>query len=256
MQIITLATRILRLSWLPTAPSGNFGTLRNPGSHMSNDCSITSSLTMSTALRSSAPSSSVLWRALRYQLIRNLLAPAKPTDKTFTQIVEAVEQHLQPWPSVIVQRFNFHSRSRRADENVSTYIAELRKLSEYCAFGDTLNDMLRDRLVCGINDQRLQRRLLAEPTLTFEKAWELAQASETAERNAKQLEKAAPATAVHALPSGYPGGGARQQMTIRRPMQPRCKCYRCGGNHFPGKCQFKDSECHYCGKKGHIAKVC
>ena len=117
-----------------------------------------------------------------YQLIRNLLAPAKPTDKTFTQIVEAVEQHLQPRPSVIVQRFNFHSRSHHADENISTYIAELHKLLEYCAFGDTLNDMLRDRLVCGINDQRLQRRLLAEPTLTFEKAWELAQASETAER--------------------------------------------------------------------------
>ena len=66
--------------------------------------------------------------------------------------------------------------------------------------------MLRDRLVCGINDQRLQRRLLAEPMLTFEKAWELAQASETAERNAKQLEKAAPATAVHAVSSGYTRG--------------------------------------------------
>ena len=63
-------------------------------------------------------------------------------------------------------------------------------------------------------------------------------------------------TAVHAVSSGYPGGGARQQMTVRRPTQPWCKCYQCGGNHFPGKCRFKDSECHYCGKKGHIAKVC
>ena len=33
-------------------------------------------------------------------------------------------------------------------------------------------------------------------------------------------------------------------------------CYRCGGPHLASVCRFKDSECHYCGKKGHIAKVC
>ena len=105
-----------------------------------------------------------------YQLIRNLLAPDKPTSKTFAEIVEAVMQHHQPKPSVIAQLFNFHSRSRHSGENVSTYVAELRKLSEHCNFGDTLNDLLRDRLVCGISDQRMQRRLLSEPELTFAKA--------------------------------------------------------------------------------------
>ena len=76
-----------------------------------------------------------------YQLIRNLLAPDKPTSKTFAEIVEAVIQH-QPKPSMIIQRFYFHSRSRHSGENVSTYVAELRKLSEHCNFGDTLKDML------------------------------------------------------------------------------------------------------------------
>ena len=90
--------------------------------------------------------------ASTYQLIRNLLAPAKPTDHTFKDIVEAVQAHHQPRPSVIVQRYNFHSRSRRSDESISGFIAELRKLSEHCEFGDTLNDMLRYRLVCGINE--------------------------------------------------------------------------------------------------------
>ena len=48
--------------------------------------------------------------------------------------------------------------------------------------------MLRDRLVCGINDNRLQRRLLAEANLTFKKAYEIAQAMEAAERSAKELQ--------------------------------------------------------------------
>ena len=42
------------------------------------------------------------------------------------------------------------------------------------------------------------------------------------------------------------GGGA--------PHTPTCYC--CGGKHPSDKCRFKDSECHHCGKKGHIAKVC
>jgi len=49
--------------------------------------------------------------------------------------------------------------------------------------------MLRDRLVCGISDGRLQRRLLAEPNLKFKKALEMAQAVQTAEQGAKDLQQ-------------------------------------------------------------------
>ena len=47
--------------------------------------------------------------------------------------------------------------------------------------------MLRDRLVCEVNDSRLQRRMLAETDLTFGKALELAQAIKAAEQNAKDF---------------------------------------------------------------------
>ena len=164
-----------------------------------------------------------------YQLIRNLLGPAKPTERSFDDIVEAVRNHYQPVPSVIVQRFNFHTRACKSGENVSTYVSELRKLSEYCDFGDTLEDMLRERLVCGINDKRVQRRLLVEPGLTFAKALELAQAAETAESNAKQLEQVTQSTVVHALSSGEKGGGSNRQITASREI---VRCYRWGEAQF------------------------
>ena len=62
--------------------------------------------------------------------------------------------------------------------------------------------MLRDRLVCGIKDSRVQRRLLSETDLTFKKAFELAQASEVAEKNARDLHK--PTGAVHAIRTQQP----------------------------------------------------
>ena len=82
-----------------------------------------------------------------YQLIRNLVTPGKPTDKSFTDIVALVRDHHQPCPSSIMQRFNFHTRTQKPGEKISEFVAQLRKLSEHCEFGETLEDMLYDRLV-------------------------------------------------------------------------------------------------------------
>ena len=34
------------------------------------------------------------------------------------------------------------------------------------------------------------------------------------------------------------------------------ECYRCGGKHHPSACTCKQLDCHFCKKKGHIAKMC
>ena len=45
--------------------------------------------------------------ATTYQLIRNLLAPEKPSTKSFAQLVKLVKDHHHPTPSAVVQRKNF-----------------------------------------------------------------------------------------------------------------------------------------------------
>ena len=47
--------------------------------------------------------------------------------------------------------------------------------------------MLCNRLVCGIQDSRIQQRLLAEPDLTFDKVFEIAQALKSTDQDAKTL---------------------------------------------------------------------
>ena len=47
--------------------------------------------------------------------------------------------------------------------------------------------MLRDRIVCGISDRTVQRRLLQQHDLTFDKALEIALASEAADKDSKRL---------------------------------------------------------------------
>ena len=125
--------------------------------------------------------------AATYKLLCSLVAPTKPSEVEYKDLLTKAKAHFAPTPSTIVQRYKFNTRVRQQGETVAAYIAELRALSTHCDYGNMLEDLLRDRLVCGIADLRLQRRLLAEPNLTFSKAVEIAQAAETAEKDSKSM---------------------------------------------------------------------
>ena len=76
---------------------------------------------------------------------------------------------------MIAERFKFNLHVRNANKGVSMFVAELGKLAEYCEYGESLNDMLTDRLVCGINHERTQQRLLSESSiLSLEKVMDIA----------------------------------------------------------------------------------
>ena len=70
--------------------------------------------------------------AATYKLIKNLLAPAKPTEAAFKDIVKLLTEHYQPKPSRVVQHYLFNSRVCKQGELVATYVAELKRLSEHC----------------------------------------------------------------------------------------------------------------------------
>ena len=86
----------------------------------------------------------------------------KPTDKTYDELVKKLTEHYSPTRSEVMQRFRFNSHSRKTGESVADYLAALRRLAEHCNYRDTLEKMLRDMLVWGINDAGIQRKLLQE----------------------------------------------------------------------------------------------
>ncbi|KAK8768590.1 hypothetical protein V5799_014944 [Amblyomma americanum] len=122
-----------------------------------------------------------------YSLLRSLLTPKTPDQVSIDEIFSVLSGHYIPKPSVVVCHFRFNCRSHQTEESVSDYTASLKKLSANCEYGTFLPDMLRDRLVCGINDASMQRRLLEEPNLTLESAVKLLIAMETAKRDSSML---------------------------------------------------------------------
>ena len=86
-------------------------------------------------------------------------------------------------------RFQFNMRDRKTGESVSQYMADLRRLSQYCKYGDSLDSMLRDRLVCGINHDRTQQRLLSEgANLSLQKAMDISLSLESAIKQAASIQ--------------------------------------------------------------------
>ena len=65
------------------------------------------------------------------------------------------------------------------------FLADLRWLSISCEFGEFLQQALRDCFVCGVPSESLQKRLLTEAELTIQRAQEISQNMESAERNAR-----------------------------------------------------------------------
>ena len=90
--------------------------------------------------------------------------------------------------------------------------------------------MLHDRLVCGVEEPKIKQRVLVEPDLSFDWAFKLALASESADKNAKDLQLTVSPTI--------------NQVQHKKPI-----CDQCGDKHSVADCKFKTAECRKCGKK-------
>lgn len=201
-----------------------------------------------------------------YSLLRNLVSPAKPAEKTYEDLVVVLKEHYAPTPSVPVQRFKFKARLRKAGESVADYVSELRKLTEHCDFRNGLNERLRDQFVSGIGDEKLQKKLLAKENLTFEKAYKTALADEIAMRDAgvfvptpavretTSVNKIRATTTQQRKPT--PNKGKPSQKFPHSTKKQR-QCYRCGRpDHLAPDCPMKEKKCNFCHKIGHLSNVC
>ena len=164
-----------------------------------------------------------------YALLRDLIpSPDLPKEKSLDELKELLKQLFEPKRIVIAERFYFHRRNQLPNESISQYVSALRNLATHCDFKDQLSNALRDRLVCGLRSDVVQKRLLAEENLTFKDALKIAQGMEAAHQSAQTFKGEPTAIPVHKLAK---------------------PCYRCGrSNHNERDCKFREAECHNCHK--------
>ena len=96
-----------------------------------------------------------------FRVLGNLVAPDKPSSKSYAELISVMSGYYNPKPIVTVQRYQFFSWFRQPDESISSLVAELHSLAKDCVFGTALDDNLRDRLVCGVAEPRIQKKIVS-----------------------------------------------------------------------------------------------
>ncbi|UYV83550.1 hypothetical protein LAZ67_23001442, partial [Cordylochernes scorpioides] len=180
-----------------------------------------------------------------YGVLKNLCSPILPKNKTFDDLIDILKRHFSPKRSIVVERFIFFKRMQLKEESISDYLVEIKRLASSCNFGNFLEDSLRDKMVCGLYNAKIQNRILSEGDISLAKVIEIALSMEAAEKNTKlfHLEQ---------------GEDCVDKLRIERKVESNFqngKCKHCGKPHKE-PCRFKEAICFKCNKKGHIASIC
>ena len=102
------------------------------------------------------------------------------TDKDHVEkALGLLEEYYVGIVNVTHERFKFHSRDQLEGDGTRAYISELERLAHTCDFGRiTPYQLIRDRLICGMRSDSLQKRLLQETELTMYRCVKVCQGAE------------------------------------------------------------------------------
>ena len=185
-------------------------------------------------------------------------------DKKIEPVLKKFAEYCEPRRNVPFERYRFNQRGQEAGESYDHYRTSLRKLAEGCDFNTiTPDEILRDRLLFGINDAKVRERLLREANLTLAKTDEICRAAESMRAQIKVVgdiggsEVNKFGTEDRERGSGF---GKPKRFSRRRPQQRRKgqECDYCGFRHPENResCPARGQECRTCGMKNHFASKC
>jgi len=162
----------------------------------------------------------------------------------------------------MVERANFHKMTRKSEESFKEFSLRVHQQAAKCAFDNQLEEQLRDRLVAGINNEEMERKLLGIPDLQYAQTkqliFEFDKINNAVSCSSPQVlrvyRKSSKVTVnqQNKARSTHSSGRNHSNATSK----PSGTCFSCGGNHYRNQCKFRNSTCFNCQKIGHIAKVC
>ena len=88
------------------------------------------------------------------------------SSEKIAPVIQKFAEYCQPRKNVPFERYRFNQRVQESGESYDQYKTALRKLAEGCGFNSiTRGEILRDRIVFGIRDNKVRERLLRESNL-------------------------------------------------------------------------------------------
>lgn len=171
-----------------------------------------------------------------YKILKTLVAPKKPENFQYDELVVKLRLHFQRKTNVTAERFKFLTRNQLAEETMQDYIITIKSLATTCNYGTFLEEVLKDRLLMGIRNKRIQAKLIELSESTFESTCEVALNMEMLEEEVRNMGNDREPTLVNKI------GSRRSNEEVR--------------DVATANTNRKKIQCFYCGRWGHIQKFC
>ena len=114
---------------------------------------------------------------------------AEADKLSYEKIVEKFDAYFAPRKNITFSRFKFFTYRQETGQSFNTYLTEMKKLCCDSELGALQTDLLRDMLIIGLHDRRLQEALLRESDLTLTKTISTCQNAELTHKQAKTMQQ-------------------------------------------------------------------
>jgi hypothetical protein len=203
----------------------------------------------------------------------------------YTEVIKKFENYFIPKKNITFFRHQFFTRNQLAGETIDQFVTDLKNKSKDCEFGMLREELIKDRLVCGILNSHMKERLLREEDLTLDRALDICHAAEISTQQLQGMENnQQDAAGVHVMnrsskfktktttlnnSGAHPGNrnyGGKQKYCnnfsskgkseTQHFMNSKNKCKHCGTKHAYRNCPAYGVTCFNCNRKNHYSKVC
>lgn len=190
-------------------------------------------------------------------------------EQKYETVLSRFDNYFIPRRNVIFERFKFNTRIQQPGESVDCFITALHSLAEHCNYGELKDELIRDRIVVGIQDMKVSERLQLQKDLTLNDAILTVRQAELQSSQNKILRSECKGYEVAAVKQNNkeqskhwvkskPIDGKSVQDRYEKRGNQQNKCYYCGSVKCRDKsrCPARNSSCRSCSKKGHWSIAC
>jgi len=198
--------------------------------------------------------------------VEDLLCSTNITDnerKEYTSVLEKFDGFFQVRKNIIFERAKFNHRIQLIGETADQFITLLYNLAENCNYGTLKSEMIRNRLVIGLQDLALSEKLQLDTELTLEKAKKTIRQQEAIQEQQGLLISDCSSNPTHTTVDAvqasqqtkkpHKAAGAKKPEGRSSPKR-RTRCGK--GSHKRDKCSARKAICHKCQRKGHYSSQC
>lgn len=190
---------------------------------------------------------------------------------TYSEITKKLKERFDKVDNELVSRYKFRCRKQGPSESNENFILAVKLLAESCDFGEFRDTAIRDQLLFGLSDRKLQKRLLSEDELTLRTTERIIKSSEIAVNQADAInDGSANINSVKyrlGRNRNYGGHGREYRgrersrnrdyrMQHERYERSRSHSGPSSGQMSSGKGRYANFVCHFCKIRGHIQKHC